>query len=197
MTEIAELVSIAFAAAIVSNPVLTWFLGICPFLGVSRRLDTAFGMGAAVTFVVTVAATLTFLVQRWVLAPAGLEVLQYVAFILVIAATVQLVELWIRRFQPDLHEAFGAFLPLITSNCMILGTCLLIWLRGHDTLPRAVVYAAASGVGFTLALVLMAGLREELEEADVPGPFQGAPITLIVAGILALAFMGFAGMGRA
>jgi electron transport complex protein RnfA len=192
-----ELILIAISAAIVNNVVLTYFLGVCPFLGVSRRLDMAFGMGTAVTFVVTIAGTLTFLTHRYVLLPLDLAFLQYIVFIFVIAGTVQLVEMVVRKFQPTLYEAFGVFLPMITTNCAILGTCLFVWLKGYDTLLKAVVFSFFNGVGFTLAIVIMAGLRKELTFADVPKPLRGAPITLFVAAILAMAFMGFAGIGTA
>lgn len=190
-----ELAVIAFTAAIVNNVVLTYFLGVCPFLGVSRRLDMAMGMGTAVTFVVTIAGTLTFLTHRYVLLPLDLAFLQYIVFIFVIAGTVQLVELFVRKFHPALYESFGVFLPMITTNCAILGTCLFVWLKGYDTLVQAVVFSIFSGVGFTLAIVIMAGIREELTMADVPRPLKGAPVTLFVAAILAMAFMGFAGIG--
>ena len=190
-----ELVLIAISAAIVNNVVLTYFLGVCPFLGISRRLDMALGMGTAVTFVVTIAGTLTFALHRYVLLPLQLAFLQYIVFIFVIAGTVQLVELVVRKFYPALHEAFGVFLPMITTNCAILGTCLFVWLKGHDTLLNAMTFSFFSGIGFTLAIVIMAGIREELSMADVPRPLRGAPITLFVAAILAMAFMGFAGIG--
>lgn len=179
---------------LINNMVLTKFLGICPFLGVSGRIDMAFGMGLAVTFVVTFAGTLTWLVDHLVLMPYGLDVTRYVCFILVIAGAVQLVEMYIRRFFPALYESFGIFLPLITTNCAILGICLFINLWGIDNLPEAAVLSFGAGIGFTLAICIMAGIREDLTLADVPRPFEDAPITLIVAGILTLAFMGFAGM---
>jgi electron transport complex protein RnfA len=175
--------------------VLTYFLGICPFLGVSRRLDMAFGMGAAVTFVMTIAGLLTFLVNKHVLIPLNLSFLQYIVFIFVIASAVQLVEMYVRKFFPVLYESFGVFLPMITTNCAILGTCLFIWLKDYTTLSEALVYSVFGGVGFTLAIVIMAGIREELDLADVPRPLRGAAITLFIAAILAMAFSGFAGIG--
>lgn len=190
-----DLLWIALSALLINNLVLTYFLGICPFLGVSRHLSTAFGMGVAVTFVTTVAGMLTFLLERHLLEPLGLAYLQYLVFIFVIAGTVQLVELYVQRFHGALHQAFGVFLPMITTNCAILGVCLLIQLKGYDTLAQAAVFSLCGGLGFTLALLLMAGIRERLEGADVPAPFQGVALALICAGILALAFMGFAGMG--
>ena len=190
-----ELFFIALSAVVINNLVLTYFLGICPFLGVSRRLDMAFGMGAAVTFVMTFTGTLTFLINKYLLLPFGLEILQYIVFIFVIAAAVQLVEMYVRKYFEGLYEAFGVFLPMITTNCAILGTCLFIWLKGYTELIEAMVFSFCGGIGFTLAIVIMAGLREELELADVPRPLRGAPITLFIAAILAMAFTGFAGIG--
>ncbi len=181
---------------IINNLVLTKFLGICPFLGVSGRLDMAFGMGCAVTFVVTLSGTLTWLIDHLILRPYGLQVMQYVSFILVIAGAVQLVEMYVRKFFPSLYESFGIFLPLITTNCAILGLCLFINLWDVDNLAEAVVLSVGAGLGFTLAICIMAGIRENLLLADVPTCLKGAPITLITAGLLTLAFMGFAGMVR-
>lgn len=190
-----ELFLIAISAAVIQNLVLTYFLGICPFLGVSRRLDMAFGMGAAVTFVTTLAGVITFLMQKYVLAPLGMDFLQYIVFIFVIAAAVQLVEMYIRKYFEGLYESFGVFLPMITTNCAILGTCLFIWIKGYTTLIEALVFSVFGGLGFTLAIVIMAGIREQLDLADVPKPLRGAPIALFVAAILAMAFTGFAGIG--
>jgi len=181
---------------IVNNLVFTKFLGICPYLGVSGRIDMAFGMGMAVTFVVTLSGTLTWMIDHWVLMKLGLEVTRYVCFILVIAGAVQLVEMYVRKFFPALYESFGIFLPLITTNCAILGLCLFINLWEIDNLLEAVVLSFGAGIGFTMAICIMAGIRENLNLADVPDCLKGAPITLITAGILALAFMGFAGMIR-
>lgn len=181
---------------IVNNLVFTKFLGICPYLGVSGRIDMAFGMGMAVTFVVTLSGTLTWMIDHWVLMKLGLEVTRYVCFILVIAGAVQLVEMYVRKFFPALYESFGIFLPLITTNCAILGLCLFIHLWEIDNLLEAVVLSFGAGIGFTMAICIMAGIRENLNLADVPDCLKGAPITLITAGILALAFMGFAGMIR-
>jgi len=181
---------------IVNNLVFTKFLGICPYLGVSGRIDMAFGMGMAVTFVVTLSGTLTWMIDHWVLMELGLEVTRYVCFILVIAGAVQLVEMYVRKFFPALYESFGIFLPLITTNCAILGLCLFINLWEIDNLLEAVVLSFGAGIGFTMAICIMAGIRENLNLADVPDCLKGAPITLITAGILALAFMGFAGMIR-
>lgn len=181
---------------LVNNLVLTKFLGICPFLGVSGRIDMALGMGLAVTFVMTLSGSLTWLIDHLLLIPLGLEVTRYVCFILVIAGAVQLVEMYIRKFFPHLYESFGIFLPLITTNCAILGLCLFINLWGVDNLTEAVVLSFGGGIGFTMAICIMAGIRENLKLADVPASLKDAPITLITAGILTLAFMGFAGMIR-
>jgi electron transport complex protein RnfA len=179
---------------LIKNLVFTKFLGICPYLGVSGRIDMAFGMGMAVTFVVTLSGTLTWMIDHWVLMKLGLGVTRYVCFILVIAGAVQLVEMYVRKFFPALYESFGIFLPLITTNCAILGLCLFINLWEIDNLLEAAVLSFGAGIGFTMAICMMAGIRENLSLADVPDCRKGAPITLITAGILALAFMGFAGM---
>ena len=184
------------SVVIVNNLVLTKFLGICPYLGVSGRIDMAFGMGLAVTFVVTLSGTLTWMINNLILMRMGLEVTRYVCFILVIAGAVQLVEMYLRKFFPSLYDSFGIFLPLITTNCAILGLCLFINLWGIDNLLEAVVLSFGSGIGFTMAICIMAGIRENLDLADVPQCLKGAPITLITAGLLTLAFMGFAGMIR-
>jgi electron transport complex protein RnfA len=179
---------------IINNLVFTKFLGICPYLGVSGRIDMAFGMGLAVTFVVTLSGTLTWLIDHLLLIGTPLEVTRYVCFIMVIAGAVQLVEMYVRKFFPALYESFGIFLPLITTNCAILGLCLFINLWGINSFIQAVVLSFGAGIGFTLAICIMAGIRENLNIADVPESLQGAPITLITAGLLTLAFMGFAGM---
>ena len=181
---------------IVNNLVLTKFLGICPYLGVSGRIDMAFGMGMAVTFVVTLSGTLTWLIDHLLLIGTPLEVTRYVCFILIIAGAVQLVEMYLRKFFPSLYESFGIFLPLITTNCAILGMCLFINLWGINSLLEAVVLSFGAGIGFTMAICIMAGIRENLDLADVPDCLKGAPITLITAGLLSMAFMGFAGMIR-
>lgn len=182
------------SVVLINNLVLTKFLGICPYLGVSGRIDMAFGMGLAVTFVMTLSGTLTWLIDHMVLMPLGLEVTRYVCFILVIASAVQLVEMYLRKFFPPLYDSFGIFLPLITTNCAILGLCLFLNLWGTDSLLEAVVLSFGGGIGFTIAICIMAGIRENLQMVDVPECLQGAPITLITAGILSLAFMGFAGI---
>ena len=184
------------SVVLINNLVFTKFLGICPYLGVSGRIDMAFGMGLAVTFVVTLSGTLTWMIDNWILMQFGLEVTRYVCFILVIAGAVQLVEMYLRKFFPPLYDSFGIFLPLITTNCAILGLCLFLNLWEIDSLLDAVVRSFGAGIGFTMAICIMAGIRESLELADVPVCLKGAPITLITAGLLTLAFMGFAGMIR-
>ncbi len=184
------------SVVLINNLVLTKFLGICPYLGVSGRIDMAFGMGLAVTFVITLSGTLTFLIDHYVLVPRHLEVLRYISYILVIAGAVQLVEMYLRKFFPALYDTFGIFLPLITTNCAILGLCLFLNIWGIDNVLEAVVVSFGAGIGFTIAICIMAGIREDLDLADVPEALKGAPITLITAGLLALAFMGFAGMTK-
>jgi len=184
------------SVVLINNLVFTKFLGICPYLGVSGRIDMAFGMGLAVTFVVTLSGTLTWMIDNWILMRFGLEVTRYVCFILVIAGAVQLVEMYLRKFFPPLYDSFGIFLPLITTNCAILGLCLFLHLWEIDSLVEAVVRSFGAGIGFTMAICIMAGIRENLELADVPACLKGAPITLITAGLLTLAFIGFAGMIR-
>ena len=184
------------SVVLINNLVFTKFLGICPYLGVSGRIDMAFGMGMAVTFVVTLSGTMTWMIDNWILMKLGLEVTRYVCFILVIAGAVQLVEMYVRKFFPSLYDSFGIFLPLITTNCAILGLCLFLNLWMIDNLLDAVVRSFGAGIGFTMAICIMAGIRENLNLADVPDCLKGAPITLITAGLLALAFMGFAGMIR-
>jgi electron transport complex protein RnfA len=182
------------SVVLINNLVFTKFLGICPYIGVSGRIDMAFGMGLAVTFVMTLSGALTWMIDHWLLMPLNLEVARYVAFIMVIAAAVQLVEMYLKRFFPPLYESFGIFLPLITTNCAILGLCLFLVVWGTGTLIEAIVLSFGGGIGFTIAICIMAGIRENMQMADVPESLQGAPITLITAGLLALAFMGFAGM---
>jgi electron transport complex protein RnfA len=181
------------SAAIVNNFVLSYFLGICPFVGVSKKLSSAYSMGMAVTFVMTITAVVTWLIYHLILVPFNIVILEYVSFILVIASLVQLVEMFIRKMSKPLYDALGIFLPLITTNCAILGLALFSVLRDYGFL-ESLVFGLGAGAGFTLALVIMAGIREELELAPVPKYFQGAGITMIVAGALALAFMGFAGL---
>jgi electron transport complex protein RnfA len=182
------------SVVLVNNFVFTKFLGTCPYLGVSGRIDSAFGMGLAVTFVTTMSGTLTWLVDFYILTPRGLEITRYICYIVIIAGAVQLVEMYVRKFVPSLYDAFGIFLPLISTNCVILGICLFINIWGINNLLEVVVVSAGAGIGFTVAICIMAGIREELILADVPACFRGAPITLITAGLLTLAFMGFTGM---
>lgn len=187
-----ELVLVFVGAAVVNNFVLSYFLGICPFIGVSNRLESAVGMGMATTFVMTLTAAITWPIYTFLVEPYA-PFIQYVAFILVIASLVQLVEMFIRKASPALYRALGIFLPLITTNCAILGLALLMVLREYNY-PEALVFGFGAGVGFSMALVIMAGIRERLDLADVPAPFRGAAITLVTAGLLALAFTGFSGM---
>jgi electron transport complex protein RnfA len=187
-----ELFLIFISAAVVNNFVLAYFLGICPFIGVSGKLSSAFSMGMAVTFVMTLTAIVTWLIYHFLLVP-DLVFLQYVSFILVIASLVQFVEMFIKKVSAPLYRTLGIFLPLITTNCAILGLALFAVMRDYGFLD-SVVFGLGAGAGFTLAITIMAGVREELELADVPQAFKGVPITLVVAGLLALAFMGFAGL---
>ena len=189
-----ELILIFISAAVVNNFVLTYFLGICPFVGVSKKLSSAVSMGLAGTFVMTITAIVTWLIYHQILVPFKVEILEYVSFILVIASLVQLVEMFIRKISKPLYDALGIYLPLITTNCAILGLALFSVLREYEFV-ESVIFGIGAGAGFTLALVIMAGIREELELAKVPKVFEGAGITMIVAGCLALAFMGFAGVG--
>ncbi len=188
-----ELIAIFISAVLINNFVLRYFLGICPFLGVSKKIDSAVSMGLAVTFVMTITAVVSWAINHWILIPYGLGYLKIVSFILVIASLVQLVEMFIRKVSPPLYQALGIYLPLITTNCAIMGLALLAALKEYNFL-ESVVFGFGSGLGFTLAIILIAGIREQLDFADVPEPLKGAGISLIVAGIMALAFFGFAGM---
>jgi electron transport complex protein RnfA len=219
MEYLAQLFLIGIGAALIHNFVLYYFVGLCPFLGVSKRIDMAFGMGLAVTFVMAIASTLSWVFTYYILRPGApvstyvwfalsgqmsevdLTVLAYLVYIFSIASSVQFVEMYLRKFFPPLYKSFGIFLPLITTNCAILFACLEIMKNvvGADAaamwgLDRALVLSLGGGLGFTLAIVLMAGIREELELASIPKAMRGAPVAFIVAGILALAFMGFAGV---
>ena len=193
MDYVLNLILIIIVAIFVNNVVLAQFLGICPFLGVSKKVDTASGMGMAVTAVLVVATIVTYLIQVYVLNAFGLEYLQTIAFILVIAALVQMIEIILKKTMPALYQALGVFLPLITTNCCILGVAILVIQKDYD-LHEGVVYALSTGLGFLLAMVLFAGLREQLDLADVPKAFRGVPIALVTAGLLAMAFMGFSGV---
>jgi electron transport complex protein RnfA len=191
---------IFITAVFVNNIVLSQFLGICPFLGVSKKVDSALGMGAAVAFVLTLATIVTYLIQMYVLKAFGLEYLQTIAFILVIAALVQMVEIILKKSAPALYQALGVFLPLITTNCCILGVAILVANGTYATqglepnLLTGVVFAISTAIGFALALVVFAGIREQLSMMDVPKGLQGMSIALITAGLLAMAFMGFSGV---
>jgi len=188
-----ELFGIFITATLINNFVLAQFLGICPFVGVSGKLSSATSMGMATTFVMVMATMVTYLIQHLILVPLGLGFLQTVAFILVIASLVQFVEMVIKKVSTPLYRALGIFLPLITTNCAIMGLCLFAVMKEYSFL-QSLIYALGAGAGFTLAIVLMAGIREELELANVPRALKGAGITMVVAGIMALGFMGFAGM---
>ena len=186
---------IIISSIFVNNIVLSQFLGICPFLGVSGKVSTSLGMGAAVTFVLAIASIAAYLIQYHILVPLHIEYMQTIVFILVIAALVQMVQIILKKVSPALYQALGIFLPLITTNCAVLGVAILLVQKEYN-LGEAVVYAVAVAVGFTLALVLFAGLRERLELENVPKALRGVPIALITAGILAMAFMGFSGLVR-
>lgn len=181
------------SAIFVNNIVLSQFLGVCPFLGVSKKVSTAVGMSLAVMFVMALATLVTYLLQMFVLVPLEIEFLQTISFILVIAALVQMVEIILKKMSPSLYQALGIFLPLITTNCVVLGVAIKVISTGLD-LPKAVFFSVATALGYGLALVLFAGIRERLDQADVPEPFKGVPIALITAGIMAMAFMGFSGL---
>ena len=183
------------SSILVNNFVLAKFLGCCPFLGVSKKVDTALGMGMAVTFVMAVASLATYLVQKYLLDPFGLGYMQTIAFILVIAVLVQIIEMVIKRISPPLYQALGVYLPLITTNCAVLGVTVLN-IQSDYSLIEAVVSGAGGGLGFMLAIVLFAGIRERLETADMPAWFSGFPGALITAGLMAMAFLGFNGMIR-
>ncbi len=185
--------AIIIGAIFVNNIVLSKFLGICPFLGVSSKVETSLGMGAAVTFVMAITAVVAWSLQRFVLVPLHIEYMQTIVFILVIAALVQMVEIILKKVSPALYQALGIFLPLITTNCAVLGVAILLVQENYNLL-QSVVYSVSVALGFGLALVLFAGIRERLEMEEVPEAFRGTPIALITAGILAMAFMGFSGL---
>ena len=195
-------VIILISAIFVNNILLSQFLGICPFLGVSKQVNTAVGMSAAVTFVMALATCVTWILQYYVLVPLKIEYLQTVSFILVIAGLVQMVEIILKKISPQLYQSLGIFLPLITTNCAVLGVALMVVQKQFTfggeahmlNLGESVVFATASAIGFGLAITLFAGIREQLETSEVPKSFRGIPIALITAGIMAMAFMGFSGM---
>ena len=188
-----EYILIFISAIFVNNIILSQFLGICPFLGVSKKVDTALGMGAAVAFVLTLATIVTYLLQTYVLNPFGLQYLQTLSFILVIASLVQMVEIVLKKVSPALYQALGIFLPLITTNCAVLGVAILV-IQKDFSLIQSIVYAFSTAIGFALAMVVFAGLREQLSLVRVPKGMQGMAIVLVTAGLLSLAFMGFSGV---
>ena len=188
-----EYILLIISAIFVNNVVLAQFLGVCPFLGVSNKVSTAMGMSAAVVFVIVLATMVTYIIHVYVLVPLGITFMQTITFILVIAALVQMVEIILKKISPPLYQALGIYLPLITTNCAVLGVAILVIKKDYN-LIEGIVYGGATAVGFGLALVIMAGIREQLEIAEVPSGMKGVPISLITAGILALAFMGFAGL---
>ena len=197
-----EILLIIISAVFVNNIVLAQFLGICPFMGVSNKLSTATGMSGAVCFVITLATVVTYLINKYLLLPFGLEFLQTIAFILVIAALVQVVEIVLKKISPSLYQALGIFLPLITTNCAVLGVAITVvskqFVFGGEAhmlnLGEATVYAVATSLGYGLAMVLFAGMREQLARSEVPEAFKGLPIAFITVGIMALAFLGFSGI---
>lgn len=190
----AELALILIGALLVNNFVLAQFLGLCPFIGVSGKYDTAVAMGLATTFVLTLAAAVSYIAYHWLLQPLGMEFLRVIVFIVVIAALVQMTEAFLRSTSPVMQAALGIYLPLITTNCAVLGVALLA-INQDLSLVGTMAYAIGAAVGFTLVLVVFAAMRERLDHADVPAAFRGAPITLVSAGILSLGFLGFAGLG--
>ncbi len=188
-----SLLGILISAVLTENFILVKFYGICPFMGVSKKIDTALGMGMAVTFVMALASAACWAVNEWLLVPLELQYMQTVAFILVIASIVQVVEMFLKKSVPALYKALGIFLPLITTNCAVLGVALVNVQAGYDFL-RSVINGACGGLGFTLAIVLFASVRERVDKADSPECFKGYPLALIAAGLMALAFMGFSGL---
>lgn len=188
-----EYILIFISAIFVNNIILSQFLGICPFLGVSKKIDTALGMGMAVAFVLTLATIVTYLIQYGLLVPLGLQYLQTLAFILVIAALVQMVEIILRKVSPALYQALGIFLPLITTNCAVLGVAILVIQKDY-TLAESIAYAFSTALGFALALIIFAGMREQMALVQIPKGMRGMAIVLVAAGLLSLAFMGFGGV---
>ena len=188
-----ELIIIALGSALVNNVVLSQFLGLCPFFGVSKKTNTAAGMGTAVIFVITLASFVAAIIYNYVLDPLGLDYLKTIVFILVIAALVQFVEMFLKKFMPSLYEALGVYLPLITTNCAVLGVALNNVQDSYGIL-KSVVNGFATAAGFTIAIVILAGIREKIEYNDIPAPFKGMPIVLVTAGLMAIAFCGFSGL---
>lgn len=188
-----NLFTIFIGIVLINNIILSYFLGICPFIGVSNKLSSAFSMGMATTFVMTLTAIITWAINHWIIIKFNVPFLQYVAFIIVIATLVQFVEMFMKKTSPLLHRTLGIYLPLITTNCAVLGLALIGVLKNYNFIEN-LVFGFGTGIGFTLSLIIMSGIREELEFTDVPIALKGAPITLIIAGILALVFMGFSGL---
>jgi len=188
-----ELVMIGIGAAFINNVVLSQFLGLCPFLGVSKKIDTAAGMGAAVIFVLTLSSFVTSAIYTFILNPLGVDYLQTIVFILVIAALVQFVEMFLKKAMPPLYNALGVYLPLITTNCAVLGVAIINVQKNYNLL-ESTVNGLATAIGFTVSIVILAGLREKMEYNDVPKAFQGMPIVLLTAGLMAIAFFGFSGL---
>lgn len=188
-----ELILIAIGSALVNNVVLSQFLGICPFLGVSKKTDTAAGMGAAVIFVITISSFLAALIYKYILVALGIEYLKTIVFILVIAALVQFVEMFLKKVSPALYKALGVYLPLITTNCAVLGVALTNVQKSYGIL-ESVVNGFATAFGFTISIIILAGVRERIEYNDIPESFKGTPIVLVTAGLMAIAFMGFSGI---
>ena len=193
MDQISRLLAITLAAILANNFIFSQFLGICPFLGVSKKVDTAVGMGFAVTFVMGLASAITWAVNKFILVPLDLEYMQTVAFILVIASLVQFIEMFLQKSMPSLYTALGVYLPLITTNCAVLGVALLNIQEGYNFI-ESVVYGITGGIGFLVAIVLFASIRERLVFAEYPKSFEGFPVALVTAGLMALAFMGFSGL---
>lgn len=189
-----DYILILIAAVFVNNIVLSQFLGICPFLGVSNKVSTSVGMSGAVLFVMTIATTTTYLLHQYLLVPAGLAYLRTITFILVIATLVQMIEIIIKKVSPPLYQALGVFLPLITTNCAVLGVAILALGLENGSLLKAVFFAISNAIGFALALIVFASIREHLELANIPKGMKGVPINLLVAGLLSLAFLGFTGL---
>lgn len=195
MSEATKIILIAVSAALVNNVVLSQFLGLCPFLGVSKNMKSAAGMGVAVIFVIAISSAVASLIYQFILTPLHIEYLQTIVFILVIAALVQFVEMFLKKAMPALHKTLGVYLPLITTNCAVLGVALNNVTDNYNFL-ESVVNGVGTAVGFTIAIVILAGIREKIEDNDIPAPFQGMPIVLLTAGLMSIAFMGFFGLIR-
>lgn len=195
MSEATKIILIAISAAFVNNVVLSQFLGLCPFLGVSKNMKSAAGMGVAVIFVIAISSAVASLIYKFILTPLNIEYLQTIVFILVIAALVQFVEMFLKKAMPALHKTLGVYLPLITTNCAVLGVALNNVTANYNFL-ESVVNGVGTAVGFTIAIVILAGVREKIEDNDIPAPFQGMPIVLLTAGLMAIAFMGFSGLSQ-